>query len=138
MDIKKLQKLLIKHEGVRSKIYQDSLGFWTIGVGRNLTSKGISTATINQMLIEDTADTINFLNSNLPWWTELDDVRQIALADMTFNLMGRILGFKDMLTALKAKEWDKAADELLDSMFAHQVGQRAKDLAFMIRTGQDA
>lgn len=137
MDLTKLTNQLIKHEGLETKLYQDTEGFWTIGVGHNLSAKGISELRAKDILRDDILDVINFLNLKLSWWQGLDDVRQRALADLTFNLMGKVLDFKKMLAAIQAKDWPLASDELLNSTFAHQTGQRAKDLAYMLRTGQD-
>lgn len=137
MNITKLQDQLIKHEGIKLKIYTDSVGKISIGVGHNLTDKGLTEVQVRSILNDDLLDTINFLNTHVPWWPTLDDVRQRAIADMTFNLMGKLLEFKKMIIAIQLKDWNKAADELLNSKFAHQTGQRARDLAFMIRTGQD-
>ena len=133
--LRKLKKQLEIHEGKRKFPYVDTVGKTTIGIGRNLTDVGVSETTIQQMLDEDVTKTLDFLQGK-SWFTELDDVRQQAVANMTFNLMGKVLDFKKMIAALVAKDWDRAANELLDSTFAYQTGQRAKDLAQMIRTGQ--
>jgi lysozyme len=137
MNLSKLQAQLRLHEGVRKFPYVDSVGKTTIGIGHNLTDKGISQAVTSLMFTEDITDTINFLNTHLPWYNKLDEVRQRALADMTFDLMAKVLDFKKMLAHLQAQEWDAAAAELLNSTFAVQVDQRAVDLAFMIKTGKD-
>lgn len=135
MDLQKLQAMLIRHEGLKKFPYVDTTGNLTIGVGHNLTAKGLTDGQIRIILTDDITDAINFLNSHLPWVVFLDDVRQRVLADMAFNLMGKVLDFKNMLAAIQAKDWNRAADELLNSAFAHQTGQRAKDLSYMIRTG---
>lgn len=137
MDLKKLFNMLILHEGLKLKPYTDTVGKLTIGVGHNLTDKGLSQAQVMGILTDDVNETIAFLSKNVPVFMKLDDVRQRALADMAFNLMGKLLDFKRMIAALEAKDWNKAADELLNSDFARQTGQRAKDLAAMIRTGVD-
>jgi lysozyme len=146
MDLGKLQDLLIKHEGMKAHAYKDSRGILTIGVGHNLEakpipydySKGLTDSQIRSILSDDLTTTVNFLNSHLPWFVNLDDVRQRALADMTFNLMSKVLGFKKMLAALQAKDWNEASNQLLNSDFATQTGVRARDLASMFRTGNDA
>lgn len=137
MDLTKLSNQLIKHEGLKQFPYRDTIGKLTIGVGHNLDDKGLTQAQIRSILIDDLTDTVNFLNFKLPWLKDLDDVRQRAVANMTFDLMGKILDFKHMLAALQAKDWIKASDELLNSTFAKQTGQRARDLAKMLLTGQD-
>lgn len=138
MDTKKLATQLIVHEGLRTKPYTDTVGKLTIGVGHNLTDNGLTATQCLAICEDDIKDTLKFLESHCPWFSPLDDVRQRAIANMTFNLMGKILQFKGMIAAIEAKDWNSAADHLLDSLFARQTGKRAKDLAQMIRTGQDA
>ena len=136
MNFDKLRSRLIRSEGLRQFPYVDTVGKTTIGVGHNLTDKGLTSQQIMGILDNDIKDTLAFLDSRLSWWTQLDDVRQVALADLTFNLMNKLLGFKRMLAALQAKDWNTAADELLNSKFAIQTGQRSRDLAAMFRTGR--
>lgn len=137
MNLPKLYDQLIKHEGLKLFPYVDSVGKTTIGVGHNLTDKGLTRSQIMSLLQDDLNETINFLRFKLPWTGQLDDVRLRALTDLTFDLMGKVLDFTHMLAALQAQDWQGASDELLNSTFAHQTGQRAIDLAFMFRTGQD-
>ena len=137
MDTQKLITLLVKHEGLKLFPYVDTVGKLTIGCGHNLTNKGLTTFQVLNILNDDINDVTQFLDWKLPWWRNLDDVRQRALADMTFDLMGKILGFKKFLAALQSKDWEKASSELLDSEFAHQVGNRAIELSTMVRTGID-
>lgn len=137
MHNQKLYDQLILHEGLKLKPYVDTVGKLTIGVGHNLTDKGLTRVQSIRLLEDDLQDTYNFLNSQCPWYSALDEVRQRAIVDMTFNLMGKLLQFKTMIAAIKLKDWNAAADALLDSLFAEQTGQRAKNLAHMLRTGTD-
>jgi lysozyme len=88
------------------------------------------------MYRNDKARTLAWRDSNLPWWRDLDDVRQRALINMAFNLRARLLGFTNTLAAIQASDWQKAHDEMLDSLWAKQVGERAQRLASMILTGE--
>ena len=137
MDLNKLKAQLIVHEGLRKYPYVDTVGKLSIGVGRNLTDVGLSNQTIMQMLDEDILRTMNFINTHFLWFPRLNDVRQRAIADMTFNLMGKMLQFKKMLAAIHVEDWNTASKELLNSKFASQVGIRAKTLAHMLRFGTD-
>ena len=61
---------------------------------------------------------------------------QEALVDLAFNMgTPTLLTFKRALRALQAQEWDNAADEILSSRYAKQVGRRAEIIADMIRSG---
>jgi len=136
MDVETLKSLLIKHEGFRKYPYVDTVGKVTIGVGHNLTDNGLSSVQVLNLLEDDIAATVAFLDAECPWFKDLDGVRQIAIADMAFNLRERLLQFKNTIAALERKDWDAAANGIESSLFAKQVGKRAQDIAQMIRTGE--
>ena len=73
------------HEGRRSKPYLDSVGKWTVGVGRNLSDKGLSDDEIDYLLANDLRECRADLAS-FPWFAGLDDVRRNVLIDMRLNL----------------------------------------------------
>lgn len=137
MDLTKLGKQLIVHEGFKKLPYVDTTGNITIGVGHNLSADGLTYAQVMSLLQDDITQVLLWLKIHLPWHAQLDDVRQRALADMAFNLNNKLMGFTNMLAALQKQDWQTAHDELLNSTFAKQTGQRAKDLAQMFLTGQD-
>ena len=131
------KRLLIHQEGLRLKPYYDSTGHLTIGVGRNLTANGISEAEAMHLLANDIVRTYRELSDKFPWYSRLDDVRQLALLSMAFNLgMGGLLGFKIMLAALADKRYKDAASAALNSKWATQVGHRAVEIADMLKTGK--
>ena len=126
---------LKRDEGRRLKPYRDSVGKLTIGWGRNLDDVGISEAEAEAMLEADIAVAEHELDRVLPWWRELPEPAQRALANMAFNLgMPRLLGFRRMLAALGARDFETAAAESLDSKWARQVGDRAQRIAALYRT----
>lgn len=130
---------LKRHEGFRSKPYRCTAGKLTIGIGRNLDDKGISEDEAYIMLLSDISDATNDLIKAKPQvWERLNDdsVRQCVLINMTFNLgISRLLKFKKMWAAIEAGDYAEAADEMLDSRWAAQVGERALELSDMMRTG---
>lgn len=126
-------------EGRRLKPYLDTKGKMTIGTGRNLTDVGISSLECDMMLDNDVDSHIGDLNRYLPWWTQLNDVRQNVLVNMCFNLgIAKLLGFTNTLTLAHAGNYDSAADEMLASEWAKEVGGRATRLAQEMRTGMKA
>jgi len=127
------------HEGVKNKVYKDHLGIETIGVGRNLVDRGLSDEEVDYLLGNDITIVENELDNGLSWWRDLDEVRQRALADLAFNMgIPRLHGFVKMLDGLQRRDYHAAADELLDSKYAKQVGARSERVATMIRTGEDS
>jgi lysozyme len=128
---------LRRDEGVRSKPYRDTVGKLTIGVGRNLDDVGLSDEEIDHLLANDVSRVKAELDQFLPWWRDLDAVRQRALINMCFNLgIHGLLGFRNTLAAIQAHEWPKAAAGMLDSRWARQTGPRAHRLAHMMETGE--
>ena len=138
MDRNRLIDQLRIHEGVEKTVYNDSEGIPTIGVGRNLRDRGLSDDEIDYLLSNDIDIVVDELDKGMPWWKDLDEVRQRVLCDLVFNLgMPRFSGFKKSISYMKQQMWDQAADELLDSKWARQVGRRAQTLSEMMRTGND-
>ena len=136
MNIDLLVAELTRDEGVRLKPYKDSVGKTTIGIGRNLDDVGISEDEAEFLLHSDIARTAAGLDSALIWWRDLDEVRQRVLLNMAFNLgVYALLQFHQTLGFIKSGLWGAAADGMLDSLWAKQVGPRATRLADMMRTG---
>lgn len=131
-----LTDMLIRHEGMRSLPYKDTVGVLTIGIGRNLDDVGISRDEAVYMLMNDIAHYQGELRRGFPWFSKLLYPRQDALTDMAFNLgMTRFRKFEHMLAAVEAGDYAKAAEEMIASKWATQVGDRALELAAIIRTG---
>jgi len=130
-----LQAMLVAQEGLRLKVYTDSLGIETIGVGRNLRDKGISEEEAVMLLNRDISDAIEDVMHVCSVYTQLSRPRQLVLVSMAFNLGRARLGkFVRFLAAVHLGQWDEAAEEMLQSIWAIQVGQRAVTLAKMMRT----
>ena len=131
-----LRALLQKHEGLRTKPYTDTMGNLTIGVGRNLTGKGLSEDECYVLLDNDINEVFQELIVKIPGFSAIDQPRQHAIMDMAFNLgVEGLMRFQKMLEAVEHRDWDTAAEEMLNSKWAGQVKGRATELATMIRTG---
>ena len=130
---------LRRDEGVVRHAYQDSLGFWTIGVGRLIDRRrggGLSEAEIDLLLANDVERVEVGLDQRLPWWRGLDPVRRRVLVNMGFNLgVEGLLGFRRTLRAVESERYYDAAVGMLRSKWAGQVGARATRLAAMMREG---
>jgi len=133
-----LRDQLVRHEGVRLKPYTDTVGKLTVGVGRNLTDKGISREEAYLLLDNDILEAQTAVIKALPWAVELDRPRFEILVNMAFNLgIAGLLKFERFLAAVQEGSWELAAVEMLNSKWAKQVGHRADELAVMMRTAQD-
>ncbi|MCQ8279840.1 glycoside hydrolase family protein [Acetobacteraceae bacterium KSS8] len=131
-----LRVLLTRQEGNRSVMYTDTTGNKTVGIGHNM-SIAQSAFVIDALYSCDVTGSEKSLDAHLPWWRSLDPVRQAALMDLMFNMGWGSLGtFTNTLRAFSQGNYDAAANGLLNSLWARQVGHdRSTDLAGMVRTG---
>lgn len=136
INIALLKQDLTRDEALRLKPYKDSVGKLTIGVGRNLDDDGVSPAEVDFMLTNDIANILQGLDMAVPYWKSLSEPRQRAIANMAFNMgIHRLLGFTNMLAAIRAGDFNKASQEALNSEWARQVGARAQRIAVLLATG---
>jgi lysozyme len=127
---------LKRDEGLRLTPYRDTVGKLTIGIGRNLEDVGISKDEAEYLLANDLSKAKIELAQALPWVTNLDDARRGVLLNMAFNMgVKGLLKFKNTLALVKAGSYETAAQEMVKSLWAKQVGERADRLAMQMRTG---
>lgn len=130
-----LRQLLTEEEGYRNKAYQDVEGIWSIGVGRNLMSKGLSDQEIDLLLTNDMREA-QAQAAFLPGYSSLNDVQKAVICSMIFQLgIGGLKAFKALLAALAIGDVALAAREGLDSLWAKQVTARAARQMEMLATG---
>ena len=136
---------LRRDEGVRYTPYADTKGIPTTGVGHNLQASPLpdgwayplSDDQVNTLLERDLANVYSDLTRALPWWVDLNDVRQRVICNLCFNLgINKLMGFRNTLVAMRQGAYADAASGMLNSAWATQVGARAQRLAQMMRTGE--
>ena len=133
----KLIEQLKIHEGVKLKPYKCSAGKLTIGVGKNIEDNGITLEEAEYLLQNDIAEARSQLLHAFPWMKDFNDARISAMINFTFNVgIGTVKKFENTLAYMQSGEWDKAADEMMDSRWARQVGNRAVEVTEQIRTGK--
>jgi lysozyme len=133
-----LKKQLVVDEGLRLHAYQDSLGYWTIGVGRNIDRRGpgLTNEEAIYLLDNDISRVCTELDTALPWWKSITPARQTVLANMCFNMgLNTLLQFKNTLGAMERGEWEAAAYGMESSKWYKQVGARAARLVDIMRKG---
>jgi lysozyme len=134
--LREAERLIKYHEGCELFPYKDTKGILTVGYGRNLDEVGISSDEALGMLANDIKIHVAELQQ-YPFWKKLNDHRRAAMIDFHFNVGdGVFREFKKTLKALEEQEWEVAAEELLDSQYAKQVGGRSSTIAGIIRTGK--
>jgi lysozyme len=127
-----VMELIKKHEGFEGMPYNDSLGFPTIGYGTKLP---ITEEEAEILLEHRLKRMMRELIQKEPFFEKLPEDAQKVITDMTYQLgVGGVLKFKKMWAALKKGDYKKAADEMLDSRWAKQTPNRAKELAEIMRS----
>ncbi len=131
------EKFLELQEGYRQFPYKDTRGILTIGIGRNLEAKGLTLEESIYLMRNDIAEKEADLVKHVTFYNNLDDATKYVLINLCFNMgITRLLGFKNMLAAMAINNKGDAADELLDSDWADEVGEtRSNQIATVLRTG---
>lgn len=121
----KLLDCLYEHEGYRRSAYQDSEGYWTVGIGFCVDeSLGLGLSIDECMLILNMRlKSLKRRLNTYSWFVSQDEIRQAVLMELAYNMgIGGLKTFKKCLAAVEKKDYVRAGDELLDSKWARQVG----------------
>ena len=144
MDIEKLREQLEIDEGVVHEIYLDHLGYPTFGIGHlvresdpehgaNVGTK-VDEARCIEAFNEDVESVIKDCKILYSDFDDLPEEVQQIVAKMMFNMgRPRLSKFKGMKRGVDAKDWNAAADEMVDSAWYRQVTNRANRLVERMR-----
>ncbi len=140
MSVVGLKQQLVRDEGIVEYAYQDSLGYWTIGVGHLIDRRkgGRLPRHIIEMLLEyDITSHTADLYDAFPWVIELDEVRKATLVNMTFQLGIRGLSeFRRAMGYMERGEYTAASLAFADSRVAkEQTPERWRRHCEQIKTG---
>ena len=126
--------MLIKHEGVRLFVYNDTQNIPTIGCGRNLRDRGLTMDEAMYLLNNDIADFQHQLFCKLSWFYKAPVDVQNVLTDMAFEMgITGLMAFQKTLNLISLGQYAAAAEEMLNSTWAKQVPARANDLANILK-----
>jgi len=136
-----IDEMLEDEEGRKRCVYRDNLGFLTIGVGRLVDPRkpgaGLTDEEIDYLLANDIAAKTAEVRKALPWIDKLNEPRRAVLIGMAFQLgVAGLLGFHQTLALIATGQFDRAEDEMLQSLWAKQTPARAKRMAKQMATGQ--
>lgn len=140
MRLETVRNDLMLHEGFVGHVYNDHLGFATIGYGRLVDKRrggGITQDEAQMLLDNDINRVYNTLSTRLDYFERLPHQVQRALINMCFQLgFDGLKKFRKTLEHIRKGEYSKAADEALDSLWADQTPERAKQVTEWIRWAQ--
>jgi lysozyme len=132
----KLRFQIKLHEGLRLNAYRDSLGYWTIGYGHLLGARpvirSVTLGMAESLLDEDLGIAIAGAKT-FPWFEELTENRKFVVIDMVFNLgVRKLRRFTDTVGYIATGDLERAAGEMMRSLWFRQVGKRAERLQYMM------
>ena len=137
-----VKEMLIRHEGTMCTLYQCTEDKWTIGVGRNLTDRGITEEEAMYLLDNDIKRVMNQLDEYWTVWRSFEKRGQMVCLDMCFQMgIKGFMGFRRTRALMEMGMWLEASEELLDSKYAIQTANRAnynsRQLALCGKDGKD-
>ena len=144
MNVEKLREQLKIDEGCVYEIYNDHLGYPTFGIGHLVRESDpengsrlgteVSEDRVNEAFDADVEIVLSDCNTLYPDFDDLPEEAQQIIANMMFNLgRPRLSKFVGMKRGVDAKDWNSAADEMVDSRWYRQVGARAERLVNRMR-----
>lgn len=141
--------LLRQEEGVRYTPYLDSLAYPTTGIGFKLGPQGAPLSHYTFTLSDNTIDAwlqdnVSCVSSSMQQNTDIakalthcNQPRQDILTSMAYQMgVSGLTGFRNMLSAINAEDWDEAVAQMLDSSWAKQTPERAQRHADVMRSGK--
>ena len=144
MNIDQLRKELEVDEGVKYEIYNDHLGYPTFGIGHLVIDTDpeygeevgtpVSEDRVAEAFDKDVRTVISDCEILYPDFDELPEECQLIIANMMFNMgRPRLKKFKGMKRGVDSRDWNAAADEMIDSAWYRQVPNRAGRLVKRMR-----
>lgn len=139
MDLQQIKARLLIDEGSEPFVYQDTRGFWTIGVGFCIDSRvgarlpdKVRDFWLECLVVE----AMNKLPTLSEVLTGVDEIRKQLLVCLLYNMgKAHLEAFHLMLTALSAGDYDEAANQLQNSAWFKEVGVRGPLYVRIMRTG---
>jgi len=144
MDIEKLREEIEYDEGNVKSIYLDHLHLPTFGIGHLVRQSDpeygwevgtpVSDDRCAEAFNEDIKTVVSDCYKLYPDFDDLPEEAQRIIANMCFNLgYPRLSKFKGMKRGVDARDWQSAADEMVDSRWYRQVTKRADRLVERMR-----
>ena len=144
MDIDKLREEIAYDEGSVNEIYLDHLGVPTFGIGHLVLDSDpeygqpvgtpVSEDRCNSAFDQDVKTVLDDCSILYDDFDDLPEEAQRIIANMMFNMgRPRLSKFKGMKRGVDARDWNAAADEMVDSNWYRQVTKRADRLVARMR-----
>ena len=133
--MKDLLEKIKHHEGFVEHVYDDSLGIPTIGYGFAIKDLVLQEDLCDEILLRKLRILGRSVVGKFPFFDSLPSECKSVLMEMCYQLgVTGVSKFKKALKAMEDGDWEKAADEMLDSKWARQTPNRAKELSNIVRS----
>ena len=133
--MKELLESIKHHEGFVEHVYDDSLGIPTIGYGFAIKDLVLQEDLCDEILLRKLRILGRSVMGKFPFFDSLPSECKSVLMEMCYQLgVTGVSKFKKALKAMEDGDWEKAADEMLDSKWAKQTPNRAKEMSNIIRS----
>ena len=133
--MKDLLNRIKHHEGFRKSVYKCTEGYETIGYGFAIKDLEMDEDIAEEILIRKVEKLIKRVRKRFDWLDSVPREVQGILVEMSYQMgLSNVSKFKKALHAMQMLQWKKAADEMLDSRWAKQTPNRAKELSDIIRS----
>ena len=133
--MKDLLKRIKHHEGFRKSVYQCTEGYDTIGYGFAIKDLELDEDIAEEILMRKVEKLIKRVRARFDWLDSVPHEVQGVLVEMSYQMgLSGVSKFKKALHAMQMFQWKEAAKEMLDSRWAKQTPNRAKELSDIIRS----
>jgi len=133
--MKDLLEKIKHHEGFVEHVYDDSLGIPTIGYGFAIKDLVLEEDLCDEILLRKLRILGRSVMGKFPFFDSLPSDCKTVLMEMCYQLgVTGVSKFKKALKAMEDGDWEKAADEMLDSKWAKQTPNRAKEMSNIVRS----
>ena len=124
-----------KHEGYKKSVYKCTEGYDTIGYGFAIKDLEL-TEDVCDIILQQKLDKLNkILNERFCWYP----LSPLAIQDVVINMCYQLgvsgfSKFKKTIYYLETEQYEEASSEMLDSLWAKQTPNRAKELSEIVKS----
>lgn len=134
-ELKSIVKDIKKHEGFEPKVYKCTEGYDTIGYGFAIKDLVLDEDVADLILMKKLHKLLQRILVAFPWFKDVDDTAKAVIVNMCYQLgLSGFSKFKKTIYLLETEQYEEASVEMLDSLWAKQTPNRARELSETLRS----